>query len=296
MSAATAPVITRGRFGDLLPGLIAAVSFSFADILLKAVFIAGMDALSLAALRGVVVVVFFMVWLRVGPPSRRHTARERLIALGIGLMFSVTMFGLLESIALLPVSIAILAYFVYPLLTGLAGAATGVDRVGLRALAAAGTAFIGLGMMLGFHLEALAPLGLACAFVAAVARVITLLLTRAYLNSADARLTTWYSMVPSTAVYLIALGFVGHASFPQSLAGWGAFLGVTVTTTLSTLLIYISTARIGPFRTALLMNLEPLLTTMFSILLLGETLTPIQGAGAALMIASLIAFQVVRSR
>src|SRR4051812_14198377 len=292
----TAPAIARSRASDLLPGLTAAVSFSVADILLKAVFISGMDALSLAALRGVVVVAFFMIWLRVGPPPRRHTRKERLIALGIGLMFSVTMFGLLESIALLPVSIAILAYFIYPLLTGLAGAATGVDRVGWRALAAAGAAFIGLGMMLGFHLEYLAPLGLACAFIAAIARVITLLLTRAYLNQADARLTTWYSMVPSTAVYLVAIAFVGSIHLPQSPGGWGAFLGVTVTTTLSTLLIYISTARIGPFRTALLMNLEPLLTTLFSMVLLGETLSPVQGAGAALMVASLVAFQLVRTR
>jgi probable blue pigment (indigoidine) exporter len=75
----------------------------------------------------------------------------------------------------------------------------------------------------------------------------------------------------------------------------GAFLGVTVTTTLPTLLIYISTARIGPFRTALLMNLEPLLTTLFSILLLGETLTMAQTAGAALMIASLGTFPVMRA-
>jgi drug/metabolite transporter (DMT)-like permease len=292
----TAPAVLPNRTADLLPGVTAAVSFSVADILLKVVFTSGMDALSLAALRGVVVVAFFMVWLRVGPPTRQHTPRERLIALGIGMLFSVTMFGLLQSIALLPVSIAILAYFVYPLLTGLAGAATGVDRVGWRALAAAAAAFIGLGMMLGFHLEALAPLGLACAFIAAIARVVTLLLTRAYLNRADARLTTWYSMVPSTAVYLIALGFVGSWHVPNSVAGWAAFVGVTVTTTLSTLLIYISTARIGPFRTALIMNLEPLLTTLFSILLLGETLTLAQGAGAALMIASLVAFQVTRTR
>ena len=211
----TAPAVLPNRTADLLPGLTAAVSFSVADILLKVVFTSGMDALSLAALRGVVVVAFFMVWLRVGPPTRRHTPQERLIALGIGMLFSITMFGLLQSIALLPVSIAILAYFVYPLLTGLAGAATGVDRVGWRALAAAATAFIGLGMMLGFHLDSLAPLGLACAFIAAVARVVTLLLTRAYLNQADARLTTWYSMVPSTAVYLIALGFVGSWHVPE---------------------------------------------------------------------------------
>jgi len=292
----TLPAVAATRFGDLLPGLSAAVSFSVADILLKITLSGGMDALSLAALRGVLVVGCFMLWLRVGPPTRRHTPRERLIALGVGLLFSVTMFGLLQAVALLPVSIAILAYFVYPLLTGLAGVATGVDRVGWRAIAAAATAFIGLGIMLGFHLEALAPLGLACAFIAAIARVVTLLLTRAYLNRADARLTTWYSMVPSTAVYLIALCLVGTVHLPASAGGWAAFVGVSITTTLSTLLIYISTARIGPFRTALLMNLEPLLTTLFSMMLLGETLTQAQGAGAALMIASLVAFQLFRTR
>jgi probable blue pigment (indigoidine) exporter len=136
------------------------------------------------------------------------------------------MFGLLQAIALLPVSIAILAYFVYPLLTGLAGAATGVDRVGWRALAAAATAFIGLAMMLGFHLEALAPIGLACAFIAAIARVVTLLLTRAYLNRADPRLTTWYSMVPSTAVYLVAVAVVRSWTIPATMIGWAPSLAL----------------------------------------------------------------------
>jgi len=286
----------RLTFADLLPGLTAAVSFSIADILLKVVFASGMDVLSLASLRGVLVVVFFAAWLRIAPPARRHTGRERWIALGIGLGFAVTMFGLLQSVALLPVSIAILAYFVYPLLTGLAGAATGIDRVGWRALLAAFVAFIGLGLMLGFHLEDLAPLGLISAFIAAIARVVTLLLTRAYLFRADARLTTWYSMVPSTAIYLIALGSVGSWHQPETTAGWAAFVGVSITTTLSTLMIYVSTNRIGPFRTALIMNLEPLLTTLFSMALLGETLTPVQGIGAGLMIASLLAFQILRMR
>ena len=293
MSGSTPP---SPSLRDMVPGLVAAVSFSVADILLKVVFSSGMDVLSLASLRGVIVVVFFMLWLRVQPPRVRHSNRERWIALGIGVLFSVTMFGLLQSVALLPVSIAILAYFIYPLLTGLAGAATGVDRVGWRALLAALAAFIGLGLMLGFNLDELAPLGLASAFIAAVARVVTLLLTRAYLNRTDARLTTWYSMVPSTALYLVALAVLGTYSLPASGAGWAAFAGVTITTTLSTLMIYISASRIGPVRTALIMNLEPLLTTLFSMLLLGETLTLIQGVGAGIMIASLVAFQLMRPR
>lgn len=289
-------IASRSALADLLPGVTAAVSFSIADILLKVVFASGMDVLSLASLRGVLVVVFFALWLKVAPPARRHTKRERWIAVVIGLGFAVTMFGLLQSVALLPVSIAILAYFVYPLLTGLAGAATGVDRVSWQALLAALTAFIGLGLMLGFHLEDLAPLGLACAFVAAIARVVTLLATRAYLFQADPRLTTWYSMVPSTAVYLLALSTIGSWNQPESMGGWLAFVGVSITTTLSTLLIYISTNRIGPFRTALIMNLEPLLTALLSMALLGETMSLVQGAGAALMIASLLAFQMLRVR
>ena len=56
----TAPAVAANRAADLLPGLTAAVSFSVADILLKITLSDGMDALSLAALRGVLVVAVFI--------------------------------------------------------------------------------------------------------------------------------------------------------------------------------------------------------------------------------------------
>ena len=55
-----------------------------------------------------------------------------------------------------------------------------------------------------------------------------------------------------------------------------------------------STVRVGAFRTALIMNLEPLLATILSALLLGEVITPVQGLGAAIMLAALVAFQLWR--
>ena len=59
-------------------------------------------------------------------------------------------------------------------------------------------------------------------------------------------------------------------------------------------MIFISTASIGPFRTALFMNLEPLLATIGSGIFLGEVITPIQGLGGAVMIGALVAFQMRR--
>jgi drug/metabolite transporter (DMT)-like permease len=42
------------------------------------------------------------------------------------------------------------------------------------------------------------------------------------------------------------------------------------------------------------MNLEPLLATIGSALLLGEVITPLQALGGAVMIGALVAFQLRR--
>ena len=103
-------------------------------------------------------------------------------------------------------------------------------------------------------------------------------------------------MLPSTILFVAVAVVADDWRFPGALWGWGAFFGAAVTTTLSTLLIYMSTNTVGPFRTALVMNLEPLLTLIFSMILLGEVLTPVQLVGAAIMIGALVLFQFVRAR
>ena len=45
------------------------------------------------------------------------------------------------------------------------------------------------------------------------------------------------------------------------------------------------------FRTALIMNLEPLTAMILSALILGEIITPLQAAGSGIMLAALVAFQ-----
>jgi drug/metabolite transporter (DMT)-like permease len=57
---------------------------------------------------------------------------------------------------------------------------------------------------------------------------------------------------------------------------------------------FIAPMRIGPFRTALFMNLEPLLATIGSAFVLNEVITPVQAIGGAVTIAALVAFQLRR--
>jgi len=71
-------------------------------------------------------------------------------------------------------------------------------------------------------------------------------------------------------------------------------LGISAGVTTGLLGVFASTVRIGPFRTALFMNLEPLLTTVGSALFLAEVLTPLQTLGGAVMLAALVMFQLRR--
>ena len=58
------------------------------------------------------------------------TPRARVFALGLGVLFAAIVFGLFKAIALITVPIAVLTYFIYPLLTGIGGAIFGVERLG----------------------------------------------------------------------------------------------------------------------------------------------------------------------
>ena len=78
---------------------------------------------------------------------------------------------------------------------------------------------------------------------------------------------------------------------PVTALGRAGVDGSSIARAIAVLMIFISTASIGPFRTALFMNLEPLLATLGSAIVLNELITPVQAAGGAVMIAALVAFQ-----
>ena len=279
---------------DLFPGIAAASSFAVSDVLAKAVFAAGGDVLTLALVRGLAGLGIVFVWLRLGARVVPVAPRARLIALLLGVLFAVVVFGLFKAIALTTVPIAVLTYFAYPLLTGIGGALFGIERLSLRGMLAAIVAFFGLALTVGAQPQHLSMLGIAWALAAAVSRAGFLLVARVELQAADPRLTTWYSLVSSTAIFAGAAALTMNWQPPQTAPGWIAVAIVSVMTATGILALYVSAGRVGAFRTALVMNLEPLLATLLSVPLLAEGITPLQAAGGAVMLAALVAFQVSR--
>jgi drug/metabolite transporter (DMT)-like permease len=284
----------QSRLNELGPGLVAATAFALSDVFSKLALVAGMDPLSLATFRSVFSVVFMIGWLWLQPPPVPYTARQRWIALGIGVLFAGVVFGLFKAFELVTVPVAILTYFIYPLLTGIFGALIGIDKLGWRGAAAAIVAFFGLALIVGAQPGAVALSGIAFALGAGCLRTAVLLISRAALAGADSRLLSWYSQLSSTIIFVAVSLATWTWHGPQTGSGWFALTVVSVTVTIAVLTLFISINRIGPFRSALIMNLEPLLATILSAVLLGEFMTAWQVLGGAIILGALVTFQLRR--
>jgi drug/metabolite transporter (DMT)-like permease len=288
------PAGVHDIFRQFGPVLTVAVMFSAADISGKVALTSGADVTSLMSFRSVIGVGLVFVWLRVGKTAAALSPTAKWISLGLGVVLAANLYALFKAIELVPVSIAVLTYFIYPLLTGIFGALTGIDRLTAAGAVTALVAFFGLALIIGANPADLAMPGLLAAIGAAVCRAAMLLITRATLKGADARLVTWYTLWSSTLLFIMLSLLTWNWHWPHGAAGWTGFIAMAVTVTIGVFALYVSTERIGPFRTALFMNLEPLMTSTFGALLLGERLTPVQMLGGVTMIAALCVFQMRR--
>jgi probable blue pigment (indigoidine) exporter len=277
----------------LAPGIAAGTALGISDVLAKIVLASGADVVSILSFRSLVGLAFVATWFRFG--GRPATVPGvRVVSSVIGVIFAGMIFCLFKAIETIDVPTAVLSFFTYPLLTGVTAALLGIEPLCLKGILCAVAAFCGLALLIDAQPAGFVFAGVIYAIGAACCRTAVLLVTGAYLVGADARLTTWYSMLSSTVIF-IAASFANHAwTMPQTGVSWACLVALSLATTAAILFVFLSTVRIGPFRTAVIMHLEPLTATILSAVVLGEIITPVQGLGTAIMLAARVAFQLWR--
>jgi len=235
--------------------------------------------------------------VREGLNGRRGatTARERWIFLGLGVVFALNVYAFYRAVELLKVPLAILTFYVYPLMTGGFSALAGLDRFNPRTIVFALLSLAGLGLATGASPEAVDPVGIALALGSGAVIAFLLVVTTRYLNHVDAQRRTFWMMVSTSAVLVLATLGTGAAVAPASPKGWWAIAVVCVLYAIGLVSLFTSASRIGPLRTALMMNLEPVIAIALSMLVLGQGLSGLQFAGGALVIAGVVGAQLAKA-
>ncbi len=243
----------------------------------------GSNALSILSLRFLAVALVMGLWLRVTGGSFRVSPRGMLASALVGVCFISVSGGTLVSVSYIPVNLAVLVFYTYPMMTLLVVCAMERRRPGVAALAAVTLALLGVGLAIQASFEHMNAAGFGFALLAAVGAATTFIVAARALPWMGTTLMSWYACsVAFVGGAALTLG-LDAVAIPDTAFGIGLIAVIVTIFATAVVAMFVGVKLIGPVRSATLLCLEPVTAIFVAVLVLGEQLKAGQWLGAALV-------------
>ncbi len=214
---------------------------------------------------------------------------ERQPVLLFGVMTALVGIAYLSSVAFVPVSVAAVVFYTFPVLIVLAEPVLTPARFRADRLVVAIAAFLGIALVVGPDLHGLDPRGLALAMLASVSAAAQFFAAARCAQTPTLPKLFWSHVVilPVTALVLLATGgFLPPQTFLLAPVAVAITYGGYV---IGFLFQILALARIAPGPAGLAFCAEPVFAVIIAAAVLAERLGPLQYAGCALVIAAIAA-------
>lgn len=275
-----------GRWGGLLLIIVAALAFSIHNTTATRSYEHGPTVLTMLASRSWLGIVALgaLLWLRRMPVtlSRRHFWG----VMALSALFTCQSYFLLASFVHMQVSLAILVFYLFPILVILIAAAIGDERLTVLKIGGAVVAFGGLAVALDIG-GGPDVAGVLLAFGAAVCLSLNIVGGARMMKAIPGLVVTLYMMATAVVVLTTAVVLDGGPYLPSTTEGWAWYTIAVVASPIALICFYSALAFTGGPKAAMTMNAEPIFTTIAAVLILGEVLGPLQIVGGVLVIGAI---------
>ncbi len=271
---------------------IAAALLAITNIGAPSLYQAGSNPATILMLRAMVTAISIGIVLLFTGRLQSLAFRDEIYCVVSGLLFMFVGFGLFTALAVSPVSTVILVLYLYPLLT------TVFDSIITRRLPGKMTiilmllALFGLGLALDVGTSELNPTGLVMSFVAAIGVALTLVWNGHKLAHVDAEQITFRMFCVNLIVFTIYVVYLDNFQLPvgdKNLVLLGIIL---VCFAFAFPAFFRAVQMAGPTRTAMIMNLEPIISILLSVVILMETISTGQTFGAIMVLTAVLISQI----
>lgn len=278
---------TSYKAGMLL-ALGAAVCFALSNTFASMAYDGGTTPFTLTVTRFFVPVVALLIILGVSKSGLLLPRRPGMVAVMLGVLTVIYTLGLLNAIERLPVPIAVLIFYLFPILTGFILGLTGWGKISGTMIIGALVAFAGLALALGVKFEDLDGVGMIMAAVGALGLAAVSAVSNRLMVGQDPRQATLY--IAATAVIIMSVVALvrGEFTLPETPSGWTGFALTNGFYAIAMISYFYAISLSGAARTTFFSNLEPLVVTGAAFLFLGQSLVPLQLLGVAIVVGSLI--------
>jgi len=259
----------------------------------------GVDVATAVVFRSSVTALVLTMLLAWQAVPLNFTARHKRMLPVIGLLVGVQSLCLYSAVARLPVALALLAFNTYPMWTALwarviyrhpperqllvampvilLGLALALDVFGAASGLGAAGQWARIGAGVGFALAAAATFGLA------------LVVTQHEAADVDGRVRTATTMALAALVALTTVVVQGGFHLPTATPGWWGLATLTGLYGTAFTIMFTVLPRLGVVGNSAIMNVEPVFALVLGWLLLGQTIAPVQVAGALIVVGAVMA-------
>lgn len=251
----------------------------------------GSDVPTVLTVRFTLLCILLLIWNTLRKQAMRLPPRLAAHTLICGIFYLAGIGSYLLSVAYLPVSLAVLIFYTFPILVTVIAAVLARKAPGLLEILALMIAFLGLLIALNVQTDGLQWLGIALAVMASLGVAANTVFSGYLL---DYMSTSVFSVYTSGIVALIAILLViynGGLALPESATGIIVFSGMLLTFGVGYIAIYSGIRLLGAAPLATIMNLEPVATIMIAAVLLGEVLNRQQMLGGLIVLAGILLAQ-----
>ena len=223
----------------------------------------------------------------------------------IGVFYVAGMLALLTAFTLIPVGLAVLVLYTFPIATTLIDALLRRRFPGTLFLLCLVVALAGLALALEIHDRAYDPLGIAAASFAALGFAATFVLSERWFAAMPAMKLSFHISIPGLVVvtliyigYLLSMNAPGMPAWTLGLPPLGSYGSYAAGLALAyyaiaVLMMFRAIQEAGGPATAMIMNLEPVFTFALVFVFLSAPITWANLAGGAVVIAAVLLAQLV---
>ena len=225
--------------------------------------------------------------------SLRIPNEVRIASVLLGVLLGIEMYVLLGAIMFIPVALAIVIMYTYPLMIGVYGWLLKRERFSYLQLGLMFFVFAGLFLALSVPTGMVNISGVLLAFTAAVALASLLVLSERAMSRHENIIVMLYMLTGTCASIILLLVFV-DLQWPMTLIGWLAFSGSSGCYVVATFLLFTAVNMVGPLRTAIIDNTSPVWAILFGFLLLGQVLSHTQMLGVVMVVGGVLSIQWIK--
>ena len=238
-----------------------------------------------------VVIIFVTIIVKqITKPTPAHLPRLLILAISTG--FSSLCY--MTSVKYVTVAVASLTFFTFPLVVAPVSHLMKIDKLTQIKVLAMILAFCGLCLLLGTTYN-LQWVGISMAFAAGLFVATSFIVSKPLTEDLSPLTMAVFATGLPCLAYAISSMLSGHLTHPQNFPGGVGLVANSLCHAIGLTCCYAAIARLGPTRTAVMMNVEPLISVLAAYLILGQAITIVQSLGIIGVVSGIVLMSYSRS-